>query len=119
MLIPLLLAALILLIAAIAYAVLGRDRLAAAWDTVPGPVRTVVNVFVAGAVLVVCAAVARAQGVTGVDWSATGEAALNAGALGVATAIFRAVNPLDDAYGLGKGRVVEGVDADTVPPVVD
>lgn len=105
MLIPLLLAALLLLIAAIAYIVLGRARLEAAWDSLPGPVRTVLNVFVAGAVLVVVAAVVKAQGVTGVDWYATGEAALNVGALGVATAIGRALNPIDDAYGLGKTKV--------------
>lgn len=105
MIVPLLLAALILLIAAIAYVALGRDRLEVAWDSLPGPVRTVLNVFVSGAALVAVAAVVRAQGITDVDWYATGEAALNAGALGVATAIGRALNPLDDAYGLRKATV--------------
>lgn len=105
MLLPLLLAALILLVAIIGYVVLGRDRLEVAWDNLPGPIRTVLNVFVSGAVLVVVAAVVRAQGVTDVDWQATGVAALNAGALGVATAIGRALNPLDDAYGLGRATV--------------
>jgi hypothetical protein len=105
MIVPLLLAVLILLIAAIAYVALGRDRLELAWDSLPGPVRTVLNVFVAGSVAVVGAAVVNAGGVTGVDWSATGLAALNAGALGVVTAILRAVNPIDDAYGIGKARV--------------
>ena len=56
MLVPLLLAALILLIAVVAYIVVGRDRVERAWDDLPGPVRTVLNVFVAGSVAVVGAA---------------------------------------------------------------
>lgn len=105
MIVPLLLAALIVLIAVIAYIALGRDRVGAAWDNLPGPVRTVLNVFVAGSVAVAGAAVVQAGGVTGVDWPATGVAALNAGALGVFTAILRAINPIDDAYGLGKATI--------------
>lgn len=105
MIIPLLLVALILLVAVVAYIALGRDRVEAAWDGLPGPVRTVLNVFVAGSVAVVGAAVVNAGGVTDVDWQATGVAALNAGALGVVTALLRAINPVDDAYGLGKAKV--------------
>lgn len=105
MIVPLLLVALILLIAVVAYIALGRDRVERAWDDLPGPVKTVLNVFVAGSVAIVGAAVVNAGGVTDVDWAATGTAALNAGALGVVTAILRATNPVDDAYGLGKAKV--------------
>ena len=110
MIVPLLLVALILLIAVIAYVALGHDRVERAWDDLPGPVKTVLNVFVAGSVAVVGAAVVNAGGITDVDWPATGTAALNAGALGVVTAILRAINPIDDAYGLGKATVDDSTD---------
>lgn len=71
-----------------------------AWAAIPRPVRTVVNVAIAGAVVVVAGAVMTAHGVTGVNWSTTGRAALDALGLGVATAVLRALNPLDDAYGV-------------------
>lgn len=81
------------------------DRLGYLWDSIPTPIRTVLNVAIAAGVLVVVSAVIDAQGVTGVDWSGTGVAALNAVGLGIATAVLRALNPLDDAYGLGKPKV--------------
>lgn len=105
MIVPLLLALLIVVVLVVAYVAFGRDRVEAEWDALPGPFRTVLNVFVAGSAAVVGAAVVQAGGVTGVDWPATGVAALNAGALGVVTAVLRAINPVDDAYGLGKSKV--------------
>lgn len=105
MFVPLLLAALIIVIVVVAYVILGRDRVGAAWDALPGPVKTIINVFVAGSIAVVGASIVQAGGVTGVNWSETGEAALNAGALGVVTAILRALNPADDGYGLGKSKL--------------
>lgn len=96
--------ALILVVIVVAYVALGRDRVEVAWDSLPGPVRTILNVFVAGGLVVIFGAVVTAQGVTGVDWQATGIDALDAAFLGVAVAILRAINPLDDAYGLGKSK---------------
>lgn len=104
MLVILLLVA-ILLIAVIAYVALGRDRFAVAWDALPGPVKTVLNVFVAGGLAVILGAVISAKGVTGVDWQAIGLDALNAAFLGVAVAVLRWLNPVDDAYGLGQAEV--------------
>jgi hypothetical protein len=75
------------------------DALSRIWKRIPAPARTVLNVSVAGGLAVVATAVLDAQGVTGVDWSATGETALNAVGVGIATAIFRFLNPLDDGYG--------------------
>jgi hypothetical protein len=80
-----------------------RDRLLNLWNAIPAPIRTVLNVAIAGGITVICAAVIRAQGVTDVDWAATGEAALNAVGLGLATAAWRALNPLDSAYGIERG----------------
>jgi hypothetical protein len=74
------------------------------WAAIPAPIRTVINVAVAAAVLVVVSAVIKAQGLTGVDWSATGISAVDALGLGLATAVLRWINPLDDAYGPGSGE---------------
>ena len=63
---------LILLIAVIAYVALGPGPRQRAWDDL-GPVRTVLNVFLAGSVAVVGAAVVNAGGVTDVV-NATGTA---------------------------------------------
>jgi hypothetical protein len=71
------------------------------WAAIPAPIRTVINVAIAAALLIVVTAVIKAQGLTGVDWSATGISALDAFGLGVATAVLRWLNPLDDAYGPG------------------
>ena len=79
------------------------DRLRAAWAAIPRPVRTVLNVGIYGSIAVLVGAVVAAQGVTGVDWPATGRLALDAFGLGVAVAIGRALAPWDDTYGIGKG----------------
>ncbi len=107
MLIPLLLLALLVVGFVVAYVALGRARFEAAWDSIPGPVKTFINVFLYGSIGAVVAAVVLAKGVTGVDWYATGETALNAGALGVAIAIGRALAPWDDAYGFRKAKADE------------
>jgi hypothetical protein len=71
------------------------------WVSIPAPIRTIINVAVAAAVLVIVSAVIKAQGVTGVDWGATGISAIDAFGLGVATAVLRWLNPLDNGYGVG------------------
>lgn len=80
------------------------DSLRAAWNSIPAPLRTVINVAVAASLAVIAGAVVTAHGVTGVDWSATFKSALDALGLGFATAILRAINPLDTAYGIGASR---------------
>ena len=60
------------------------------------------NIFVAGGLTVILGAVISTKGVTGVDWQTVGIDALNAAFLGVAVAVLRWLNPVDDAYGLGK-----------------
>lgn len=75
-----------------------------AWNAIPAPIRTVINVALAAALLVVVGDVVDAQGVTAVDWSQSGTDALNALGLGVATAILRALNPLDHGYGTRSGE---------------
>ena len=77
------------------------NKLQAIWDAIPAQIRTVINVGVTGAIVVVIGAITLKQGVTGVNWSDTGRSALDAAGLGVATAIFRSLNPLDSAYGTG------------------
>jgi hypothetical protein len=77
------------------------------WTAIPAPIRTVINVAVAAAALVVVSAVIKAQGVTGVDWSATGISAIDALGLGLATAVLRWINPLDDGY--GRGSAARGI----------
>lgn len=71
------------------------------WQSVPRPIRTILNVGVYGAIAIVVAAVVLKQGVTEVDWSLTGIRALDAFGLGVAVAIGRALAPWDSTYGLG------------------
>ena len=78
------------------------DRLRALWAAIPRPVRTILNVGIYGSLLVVIGAVIAAQGVTGVDWPATGRLALDAFGLGIATAIGRALAPWDAEYGISK-----------------
>ena len=77
------------------------NKLQAIWDAIPLPIRTVLNVGLTGGIVAIISAVVLKGGVTNVDWSLTGKAALNAAGLGVAVAIFRSLNPLDKAYGTG------------------
>ena len=71
------------------------------WVSIPAPIRTVINVAVAAALLVVASAVIKAEGLTGVDWGSTGINAIDAFGLGIATAVLRWLNPLDNGYGVG------------------
>ena len=78
------------------------------WEKIPAPIRTIINVSVAGALVFFFGQVVAANGVTSLDWAAVGSQTLDAFALGVATAALRALNPLDSAYGLGKPAAVSG-----------
>ena len=79
------------------------DRLLNLWNAIPAPIRTVINVSIAGGVLVIAGDVVAAQGVTGVDWTQSGTDALNAVGVGLATAAVGALNPLDSGYGIERG----------------
>lgn len=82
------------------------------WEKIPAPIRTIINVSVAGALVFFFGQVVAANGVTSLDWATVGKQTLDAFGVGVATAALRALNPLDDAYGRGKEP---GVTADEIP----
>lgn len=77
----------------------------------PAPVRHFLAVFIGSALVVVARAVVDASGVTGVNWTDTGNAAIAAGvAAGLATVGVFAVTPLTSSY---------GVDSRLSPPPAD
>ena len=91
------------------------NKLQSFWDAIPPQIRTVLSIGITGGIVAIISAVVLKGGVTDVDWSLTGKAALNAAGLGVAVAIFKSLNPLDKAYGTGSSSsatVAAGPSAD-------
>jgi len=74
------------------------------WNKIPLPIRTILNVAIAASVVSVASVILANNGVTSVDWLVTTLSAVNIFFVSVATAVVRALNPLDDAYGYGSGR---------------
>lgn len=70
-------------------------------DRLPTFVRDFLVAFAATALGLVLQAVVSAGGVTGVDWTDAGLAALNAGAVAAAAVGILAVTKLTQAYGRG------------------
>jgi len=80
------------------------DTLKNAWNKIPLPVRTIINVAIAASVVSVASVIISNNGVTSVDWLVTTLSAVNIFFVSIATAAVRALNPLDDAYGIGSER---------------
>lgn len=80
------------------------DTLKSAWNKIPLPLRTMLNVAIAASVVSIAGVIISNNGVTSVDWLVTTLNAVNIFFVSIATAVVRALNPLDDAYGFGSGR---------------
>ena len=94
------------------------DKLKAAWAAIPVYIRSVLNVGVVGSVAVITGQVISHSGVTGVDWTLTGQRALDAFGLGIAVAVVRLLNPLETQYGgvgAAPGTANDGPPASNVP----
>jgi hypothetical protein len=66
------------------------------WESIPGPIRTIINVVLGAVVLTLGESIVAAGGVP-TDINALGQALL----LAASTAFVRAINPLDSVYGAG------------------
>ncbi len=75
------------------------DTLRAFWDSLPAPLRSVINVCAGAALASFVAYLGRIVAGESFDLNAAVQVVLVA----VSTALVRALNPLDSAYGVGSG----------------
>lgn len=91
-------------------AAVGPDRLRALWRALPAPWRTIINVVVGAAIVSVVGGLYAVSQGQPFDWRVLLLGVFNA----VATALWRALNPVDSTdtggYGLGKPTADYGTD---------
>ena len=76
------------------------------YESIPAPLRSIINVTVAGTAVVFVHDVDIAGGFTGINWTNTWHDVAYAALLGASTAVLRALNPADHAYGINAGQPV-------------
>ena len=74
-------------------------------DKLPYPLRHAIYSFLTGAGFVIVSAVTKANGVTAVDWTSTGIAALNAGSVAAVAVVGTLwLTPISHKYGVGSKK---------------